>query len=113
MNASGKSASLAPPAAASAASPDIFSIVAARSSTTGSAWMHATRTGSSMPPSLRPGELADERVLGLVVELKVLRAARKDLLPVTVARGVEQPLDLPVDRVVPRRHGLVAELALG
>src|SRR5881392_2974838 len=54
MYASGKSASRPPFAATSAASDSILSIVAERSSTTGSAWTHATVTGSFTAASLFP-----------------------------------------------------------
>src|SRR6266487_3309073 len=50
MNASGKRIRRAPPAAASAATSEMRSIVAARSKSTGSTWTQATLTGSRMPP---------------------------------------------------------------
>src|SRR5919201_1733193 len=113
MNASGKSASRAPPAAASPARPASLSIVAARSKVTGSACTHATLTGSSITRTLRGGETSHERLLALVVELKILRPAREHLAPVAVACRGYEPVDLRIDRVVPRRRRPVAELGLG
>src|SRR4030095_6260541 len=106
-----KSARHAPFAATSAAMPSILSIVAARSKTTDSAWTHATFTVSSIGSSLGR-ERAHELVLGLVVELHVLRTARHHLLPVTVARGLDQPLHLPRNCLGPGDRGRVAEVVL-
>src|SRR5437868_13590299 len=112
MKVSGKSASRAPPPAASATSPSSLSIVAVRSNATGSACTHATFTVPSISASLG-SERADDLVLGLVVEPEVLRPPRQDLLPITIPRGLEQPLDLARQRVLPRGRRPVPELALG
>ena len=48
MKVSGKTTSVAPAARASPVSASSLSIVASRSSTTGSAWTHATVIGSRM-----------------------------------------------------------------
>src|SRR4030095_2538236 len=106
-----KSARHAPFAATSAAMPSILSIVAARSKTTDSAWTHATFTASSIRSSLGR-ERAHELVLGLVVELEVLRAAGQHVLPLAPARGLDQPVDLLRERRGPRGRGRVPELAL-
>src|SRR6266536_1999877 len=111
MKVSGKSASRAPAPAASAASASSLSIVAVRSNATGSACTHATFTVSSIRASLGCEE-ADELVLGVVVELEVLRASRQDLAPVTVSSRLEQPIDLPRDRLLPGRRGPVTEFLL-
>src|SRR2546421_59872 len=62
---------------------------------------------------LRLCDAADELVLCVVIEAKVLRPVRQHVLPLAALRHLEQPRDLWVDRVAPRRHGDVAELGLG